>query len=161
TAELTLGERVAVIGLGLIGQLAAQLCKAQGCVVVGIDLDPAKVELARSLGIDAALLRSEPVVGEVARLTQGRGVDAVLICAASASDDPVQLAGELSRDRGRVVVVGAVPMNVPRRPYYDKELALLQSRSYGPGRYDPLYEEQGVDYPLGYVRWTEGRNLAA
>jgi predicted dehydrogenase len=88
-------------------------------------------------------------------------MDAVLICAATDSDDPIQLAGELSRDRGRVVAVGAVPLNVPRRPYYDKELTLLQSRSYGPGRYDASYEEQGVDYPFGYVRWTEGRNLQA
>jgi polar amino acid transport system substrate-binding protein len=161
TAKLGLGERVAVVGLGLIGQLAVQLCKAQGCRVLGVDLDTKKVELAKTLGADAALVRSGPVLDEVARLTQGRGVDAVLICAAAESDDPIQLAGEMARDRGRVVVVGAVPMNVPRRPYYDKELSLLQSRSYGPGRYDALYEGEGVDYPFGYVRWTEGRNLAA
>ena len=161
TAQLTLGERVAVIGLGLIGQLAAQLCRAQGCRVLGIDLDPVKVALAKSLGADSAVVRSGPVLEAAARLTDGRGVDAVLICAAADSDDPIQLAGELCRDRARVVVVGAVPMNVPRRPYYDKELSLLQSRSYGPGRYDSRYEEEGIDYPLGYVRWTEGRNLAA
>jgi predicted dehydrogenase len=160
TAQLTLGERVGVIGLGLIGQLAAQLARADGCRVLGIDLDPSKVELARTLGVDA-VQRDGNVDEEVRRLTDGRGLDAVIICAAADTNDPVELAGELSRDRGRVVVVGAVQMDVPRRPYYDKELSLLQSRAYGPGRYDPSYEEQGVDYPFGYVRWTEGRNMQA
>ncbi len=161
TANLTLGERVGVIGLGLIGQLTVQLLAANGCRVLGVDLDPAKCSLARALGADEAVVRNGDLDAAVAKLTDGRGLDAVIVCAATDSNDPVELAGELARDRARVVVVGAVPMNVPRRPYYDKELSLLLSRSYGPGRYDPSYEEQGHDYPFGYVRWTEGRNLQA
>ena len=160
-AAPTLGETFAVIGLGLIGQLAVQLLKANGCAILGIDLDERKVKLARELGADLAVLRTESVQDAAFALTRGRGVDGVLICAATQSSDPIQLAGELCRDRGRVVAVGAVGMEVPRRPYYDKELTLLQSRSYGPGRYDPSYEERGNDYPAGYVRWTEGRNLEA
>ena len=159
-ARPTLGETFAVIGLGLVGQLTAQLLRANGCAVLGIDLDPRKVELLRALGAEGAALRAG-ALEEARRLTSGRGVDGVLICAGTASNDPVQLAGELCRDRGRVVAVGAVGMEVPRRPWYDKELQLLQSRSYGPGRYDEDYEERGLDYPLGYVRWTEGRNLSA
>jgi predicted dehydrogenase len=160
-AAPTLGETFAVIGLGLIGQLAAQLLKAAGGRVVGVDLDPRKVEMAKSLGADTALGRNDNVHAAVQALTAGRGVDGVVITAATSSNDPVVLAGELCRDRGRVVAVGAVGMDVPRRPYYDKELTLLQSRSYGPGRYDPVYEEMGVDYPIGYVRWTEQRNMEA
>lgn len=158
-AGVTLGEVYAVIGLGLIGQITVQLVRAAGGRVLGIDLDPAKVELARKLGADAAILRSEDVAARAAALTAGRGVDGALITAATASNDPVQLAGEICRDRGRVVVVGAVGMDIPRRPYYDKELSFFLSRSYGPGRYDPLYEETGIDYPIGYVRWTEQRNM--
>ena len=160
-AGVALGEVFAVIGLGLIGQITVQLIKAAGGRVLGIDLDPAKVELARKLGADAAVLRSEDVAALAAALTAGRGVDGVLITAATPSNDPVQLAGEICRDRGRVVAVGAVGMEIPRRPYYDKELSFFLSRSYGPGRYDPLYEEGGVDYPIGYVRWTEQRNMEA
>jgi predicted dehydrogenase/NADPH:quinone reductase-like Zn-dependent oxidoreductase len=160
-ANTGLGEVFAVIGLGLIGQIALQLVKAAGGRVLGIDLDPAKVELARKLGADAAVLRSDDVLTQAAALTGGRGVDGVLITAATTSNDPVQLAGELCRDRGRVVAVGAVGMDIPRRPYYDKELSFFLSRSYGPGRYDPLYEESGIDYPIGYVRWTEQRNMEA
>jgi polar amino acid transport system substrate-binding protein len=160
-ASVGLGEVFAVIGLGLIGQITLQLVKAAGGRVLGIDLDPAKVELARKLGADAAVLRSDDVVAQAAALTGGRGVDGVLITAATASNDPVQLAGEICRDRGRVVAVGAVGMEIPRRPYYEKELSFFLSRSYGPGRYDPLYEESGVDYPIGYVRWTEQRNMEA
>jgi len=158
-ASVGLGEVFAVIGLGLIGQITLQLVKAAGGRVLGIDLDPAKVNLARKLGADAAVLRSDDVLAQAAALTGGRGVDGVLITAATTSNDPVQLAGELCRDRGRVVAVGAVGMEIPRRPYYDKELSFFLSRSYGPGRYDPLYEESGIDYPIGYVRWTEQRNM--
>src|SRR6266850_5533577 len=161
TAEPTLGETFAVTGLGLIGQLAAQLLRASGCRVIGIDLDDRKVALATELGADAAMNRSGDVGAAVAALTDGRGVDGVLICAATSSNDPVVLAGDLCRDRARVVVVGAVGMEVPRRPYYDKELSFHQSRAYGPGRYDPAYEELGHDYPAGYVRWTEQRNMEA
>jgi polar amino acid transport system substrate-binding protein len=160
-AAPTLGEVFAVIGLGLIGQLAVQLLRASGCAVLGVDLDPAKVTLAKSLGCEAALLRSDDLAAAVRGLTSGRGLDGVILAAATPSSDPVELAGELCRDRGRVVALGATGLTVPRRPYYDKELVLLQSRSYGPGRYDPSYEEGGVDYPAGYVRWTEGRNLEA
>jgi predicted dehydrogenase len=160
-AQPTLGETFAVIGLGLIGQLAAQLLRASGCTVIGVDLDDRKVALARELGAPASVNRSADVAAAGSALTSGRGMDGVLICAASSSNDPVVLAGELCRDRGRVVVVGAVGMDVPRRPYYDKELSFYLSRSYGPGRYDPAYEEQGHDYPAGYVRWTEQRNMEA
>ncbi|TMB12941.1 MAG: zinc-binding alcohol dehydrogenase, partial [Deltaproteobacteria bacterium] len=160
-ANPTLGETFTVIGLGLIGQLTAQLLRASGCKVLGIDLDDRKVALALELGANAALHRNGDVAGAVSALTDGRGVDGVLICAATSSNDPVVLAGEICRDRARVVVVGAVGMDVPRRPYYDKELSFHQSRSYGPGRYDPAYEELGHDYPAGYVRWTEQRNMEA
>ena len=161
TAGVTLGETVAVIGLGLIGQLAVQVLRAAGCRVLGVDVDQAKVDLALECGAHRATLRSGSVLETAAALTQGKGVDAVVICAAADSNDPVELAGELSRDRGRIVVVGAVPMDLPRRPYYDKELSFFLSRAYGPGRYDPSYEEQGHDYPIGYVRWTEERNFGA
>jgi predicted dehydrogenase len=117
------------------------------------------VALAKSLGCHESLVRSDDVPGRVRAATSGRGADGVIIAASTASSDPIALAGELCRDRGRVVALGAVGLEVPRRPYYEKELTLLQSRSYGPGRYDPSYEENGVDYPIGYVRWTEGRNL--
>lgn len=160
TAQVQLGERVAVIGLGLIGQLAMQLLRAQGCRVLGVDLDPEKLELAKALGCDA-VATPDQAVDAIGALSGARGADAIVICAATDSNDPVQLAGELARDRARVVAVGAVGMNIPRRPYYDKELVFLQSRAYGPGRYDPVYEERGVDYPVGYVRWTEQRNMEA
>lgn len=159
TAQVQLGERVAVIGLGLIGMLAMQLLRAQGCKVLGIDLDPTKLKLATELGCDLVAAPGQAAIDAIAAMTGGRGADAVVICAATSSNDPVDLAGELSRDRAKVVAVGAVGMTLPRRPYYDKELVFLQSRSYGPGRYDPSYEERGVDYPIGLVRWTEQRNM--
>ncbi|MGH7703158.1 MAG: bi-domain-containing oxidoreductase [Gemmatimonadales bacterium] len=159
-AEPRLGENVAVVGLGLLGQLAAQILRASGCRVLGIDLDPAKAALAVSLGADQAVARSEDPVGRAEAFSGGVGMDAVLVTAATESNDPIELAGQLCRDRGRVVVVGAVGMEVPRKPYYEKELELRLSRSYGPGRYDPDYEEEGRDYPIGYVRWTERRNMA-
>ena len=161
-AEPQLGETVAVIGLGLIGLLVVQMAKAAGCKVVGIDLDEGRVERAKALGADAALVGGGEAVREaVEALTGGVGVDAALVTAGTASSDPVTLAAELCRDRGRVVVVGAVGMDLPRPPFFEKELSFRVSRSYGPGRYDPLYEEGGVDYPAGYVRWTENRNLRA
>ncbi|HEX7118533.1 MAG TPA: bi-domain-containing oxidoreductase [Longimicrobiales bacterium] len=158
-AEVRLGESVAVIGLGLLGQLTVQLLKAGGCRVIGIDLDPAKIALARELGADEAVARSDDVAGAVAAFTGGVGVDAVIVTAAADSNDPTELAGEICRDRGVVSMVGAVKMDVPRKVYYEKELQLRLSRSYGPGRYDPSYEEAGHDYPIGYVRWTERRNM--
>ncbi|HSN25129.1 MAG TPA: zinc-binding alcohol dehydrogenase, partial [Kofleriaceae bacterium] len=160
-AEAQLGETIAVIGLGLIGQLTVQLLRAAGCRVVGVDVDPWKVELARQHGADLALARDADVVAQTFALTDGRGADAVIITAAAPNNDPVVLAGDLARDRAHVVIVGAVPLDVPRSPFYEKELDVRMSRSYGPGRYDRGYEEKGLEYPVGYVRWTENRNMQA
>jgi predicted dehydrogenase/threonine dehydrogenase-like Zn-dependent dehydrogenase len=158
-AEPQVGENVAVIGLGLLGLLAAMQARAAGAGVFGVDLDAERVERARQMGF-ACSMREAAVDGAMAT-THGRGFDVVLVCADTPSSDPVDLAGQLARDRGRVVVIGNVGLEVPRRMYYEKELSLRVSRSYGPGRYDPLYEEAGIDYPIGFVRWTEGRNLQA
>lgn len=161
-AQPTLGECVGVIGLGLVGQLTVQLLRAAGCRVVGIDLQGKRVELARSLGLEEGLVPPDgDIEGRVRAVTQGFGLDAVILTAATRSDDPINLAMRLARRKGRVVVVGDVGMGLQRAEMYHKELDLLMSTSYGPGRYDPLYEEAGVDYPLGYVRWTENRNMAA
>ncbi|HEY1404952.1 MAG TPA: zinc-binding alcohol dehydrogenase, partial [Pyrinomonadaceae bacterium] len=160
-AEPTLGESVVVIGLGLLGQLTVQLLKANGCRVLGVDLDASKVELARTLGADAGHVSGGETPAAVSEWSRGRGADAVLITAATSSDQPVELAGEISRLKGRVVAVGLVGMNVPRKIYYERELTLKVSMSYGPGRYDPEYEERGHDYPFPYVRWTQGRNIEA
>lgn len=164
-SQVQLGSSVAVIGLGLLGLLSVEIALAAGCRVLGIDLDQRRVSLAQTLGAHAgmraqAVLRPE-AVGAVQAFTRGRGADAVLICADTKSDDPVELAGEIARDRAQVVAVGAVGLSLPRKIYYEKELSFINSRSYGPGRYDPLYEEAGIDYPIGYVRWSEGRNLEA
>lgn len=158
-ANPQVGEQVAVIGLGLLGLLAVQLAQAAGCTVFGVDLSQQRVELARKLGANAAL-RGQAEESGLA-FSQGRGFDAVLICADTPANDPVELAATLCRDRGVVVAVGAVGLKLPRKPYYDKEIDFRISRSYGPGRYDPAYEERGRDYPIGYVRWTEGRNFEA
>lgn len=161
-ADVRLGEACVVIGLGLVGQLCVQLLKAAGCRVFGIDVAPDKVDLARALGADDACQRSAPdLSGRVRAFSLGRGADAILVAAATSSSDPVQLAPSLARDRGVVVMVGMTGMDVPRNAYYEKELQVRLSRSYGPGRYDRTYEEQGVDYPIGYVRWTEQRNMQA
>lgn len=160
-AEPTLGEAVVVIGLGLLGQLTVQLLKANGCRVLGLDLDPAKMDLALELGADAVAVSGAEVRREVMQWTRDRGADAVLITAATMSDEPIRLAGEFSRLKGRVVAVGLVGLDVPRNLYYDRELSLTVSRSYGPGRYDPEFEERGHDYPFAYVRWSETRNLEA
>lgn len=158
-AEVQVGERLAVIGMGLLGRLACAVARAAGCSVLGIDVDAGRVEGARQAGWDAVMRSAAESAG--AGFTEGLGFDAVLICADSSSSDPVELAGELARDRGKVVAVGAVNMDIPRRRYYEKELSFIVSRSYGPGRYDPGYEEGGQDYPIGYVRWTEKRNMEA
>lgn len=160
-AEPTLGESVVVIGLGLVGQLTLQLLKANGCRVFCIDLDPARLDLARQFGADAGAVSNEETKNAVMNWTRGRGADAVLITAATDSNQPVELAGEISRIKGRVVVVGMTGLAVPRQSYYLRELSLQISMSYGPGRYDPDYEERGRDYPFGYVRWTENRNIEA
>jgi polar amino acid transport system substrate-binding protein len=160
-AEPTLGEAVVVIGLGLLGQLTVQLLKANGCRVFGIDLDPQKVALARELGADMAATSSDDVKRIVMDWSRGRGADAVLITAATASNQPIELAGEISRLKGRVVAVGLVGMDIPRQLYFKRELTVKISMSYGPGRYDAEYEERGHDYPFAYVRWTENRNIEA
>jgi predicted dehydrogenase len=159
-AKLEVGESVVVLGLGLIGQLAAQICTASGCRVFGIDLDPSKVELAKELGMhDGQALDGDDMITAVMDFTKGRGADAIIITAATKSSKPVELSADLARDRARVVAVGDVGTHIPRRPYYEKEIDFFLSRSYGPGRYDVAYEEKGHDYPIGYVRWTENRNM--
>lgn len=159
-AEVRLGEVVVIIGLGLIGQLTVQLVRAAGAIPLGIDLSEERVRQTQALGADA-VLRGTDIDGFVRMRTEGYGADAVIIAAATSSEDPIRLAGRLCRDRGRVVILGDVPINVPRSPYYEKELDVRLSRSYGPGRYDPDYEERGHDYPIGFVRWTEQRNMSA
>ncbi len=158
-AEPQLGENVAVIGLGLLGLLTIQLAAAAGCNVLGIDIDPKRVKLASSLGIQA-VARPQAEATAVA-FTANRGFDSIIICADTSSNDPVELAGVIARDRAKVVATGAVGLNFPRKVYYEKEISFINSRSYGPGRYDLNYEENGQDYPIGYVRWTEGRNFQA
>jgi predicted dehydrogenase/threonine dehydrogenase-like Zn-dependent dehydrogenase len=158
-AQPQLGERVAVVGLGLLGLLTVGIARAAGCQVFGVDLDPQRVALAQSMGA-AAVVRGEAEAAGAA-FSQGRGFDAVLVTADARSNDPIELAGTLCRDRGRVIAVGAFGLEIPRKLYFEKEIHFQVSRSYGPGRYDPAYEEGGQDYPIGYVRWTEGRNLQA
>jgi predicted dehydrogenase/threonine dehydrogenase-like Zn-dependent dehydrogenase len=158
-AQPQLGERVAIIGMGLLGLLSAGIARAAGCAVFGIDLSAQRIALARSLGHEAVERPNAEDAGQV--FSRGMGFDVVLICADARSSDPVELAGRLARDRGRVIAVGAVGLEIPRKIYYEKELFFQVSRSYGPGRYDPTYEERGQDYPPGFVRWTEGRNLEA
>ncbi len=161
TADVKLGDIVGVIGLGLLGQLTVQILKAAGCRVVGMDIDRGRVDLALRLGADAASASSNAFSDACLQQSGGRGVDAVLIAAQTPSSDPVNLAAEVARDRAVVVAVGTVGMALERRTFYEKELDFRVSRSYGPGRYDAAYEQKGVDYPIGYVRWTETRNMEA
>ena len=160
-AEVKLGEVVAVIGLGLLGQLTVQMLKAAGCVVVGMDIQSQRADLARQFGADAVAVTAEQCNALCSQLSAGHGADAVLITADTKENLPVELAGQVARNKGIVVAVGAVGMNIPRMTYYEKELDFRISRSYGPGRYDAEYEEKGHDYPIGYVRWTENRNIQA
>lgn len=160
-AEPQLGECVVVIGLGLIGQLTVQLLKASGCRVFGIDVDPLRVESARESGAEGGCVADVNAKTAVMAWSRGRGADAVLITAATTSSEPVLLAGEISRLKGRVVVVGLTGLDIPRETFYRRELSLHVSMSYGPGRYDRDYEERGLDYPFAYVRWTENRNIEA
>lgn len=158
-ADIRLGETVVVIGLGLLGQITCMLLSAAGCRVLGLDIDKSKLELALQSGAEATYISDGLEVTAVLNATAGRGADAVIITAASDSAGPIETAGQLCREKGKVVAVGAVKMDVPRKIYYDKELELRLSRSYGPGRYDYFYEEAGQDYPYSYVRWTENRNM--
>ena len=162
-ADLRIGETCAVIGLGLIGQLTCLLLRAAGLKVVGIDVNPAMAVIAESHCSDLALVRdSDGTLGRIEEFTEGLGCDGVVITAGASSLDPINFAGAIARKRGTVVVVGAVPTGFDREPhYYKKELQVRMSCSYGPGRYDPQYEEKGIDYPPAYVRWTEKRNMQA
>jgi predicted dehydrogenase/threonine dehydrogenase-like Zn-dependent dehydrogenase len=158
----TLGETCIVIGLGLIGQLTAQLLKASGCAVIGVDIDPMRVAVALEAGARAAFVPdSDREIEQVMRLTDGHGADGVIVTAASESDALISSAFRMCRRKGRVVLVGDVGLNLKRADIYEKELDFLVSTSYGPGRYDSAYEEEGLDYPIGYVRWTENRNMSA
>lgn len=160
-ADPKIGEVVAVIGLGLLGQLTVQLLKIAGCRVIGFDLKKDRVTLAQELGLDWGFVSSEvDIQKEVFHLTEGHGVDATIITAAAPGNDAiVQLATEITRKKGRVVIVGDVGLGLKRSPLYEKELDVFISTSYGPGRYDEAYEEKGLDYPYAYVRWTEERNM--
>ncbi|MDA8109069.1 MAG: bi-domain-containing oxidoreductase [Betaproteobacteria bacterium] len=161
-AQPTLGERFAVIGLGLIGLLAVQLLRAHGCRVLAIDLNKERLELAEGFGAQAVDLstNADPVAA-AEEFTSGRGIDGVIIAAATSSSDPVRKAARVSRKRGRIVLVGVTGLELSRADFYEKELSFQVSCSYGPGRYDPAYEDKGQDYPLAYVRWTEQRNFQA
>ncbi|MBX9761213.1 MAG: zinc-binding dehydrogenase, partial [Beijerinckiaceae bacterium] len=161
-ANPTLGECVVVTGLGLIGLLTVQLLRAQGCRVLGVDLDARRLALARSFGaqtVDPSA--GEDVLAAAQSFSRGAGVDAVIITASTRSDEPVRQAAQMCRKRGRIVLVGVAGLALNRADFYEKELTFQVSCSYGPGRYDPAYEEAGNDYPLAFVRWTEQRNFEA
>ncbi len=160
-ANPTLGERICVIGLGLLGQITCQLLKANGCQVFGIDLSDRLINLAKEIGIEKALNRKDVnLMVACEEFTKGLGFDSVIITAAAPSNDPIELSSEIVKKKGSVVIVGAVKLDIPRDPhFYRKELDLRMSCSYGPGRYDEKYEELGIDYPIAYVRWTEQRNM--
>lgn len=157
-AEPKMGETFLVLGLGLLGQIVVQLLRANGCNVIATDLDTSLVTQAEGFGAIGANAGTD-VEGLCKELTAGHGVDGVLVCAGTASNQPIELCGAVTREKGRVVVVGAVRMDIPREDFFKKEINVVISRSYGPGRYDPFYEENGNDYPLGYVRFTEQRNM--
>ena len=158
-AKVSVGDRVAVIGLGLIGQITVMLLRASGCIVIGTDLDETRCQLANRSGAEAGT--REEFVSTLLEQTDGHGADAVLITASTPGNEPLELAATVARKKARIVAVGAVGLNVPRTQFYPKELELIVSCSYGPGRYDVSYEDQGLDYPYAYVRWTEQRNIEA
>ena len=160
-AEAKLGDVVAVIGLGLLGQLTVQILKAAGCRVLGMDISTQRADLALRLGADGVSTSSSSFNALCSQHSAGHGADSVILAAQSSSNQPISLAGSVARNRAIVVAVGAVGMDVPRRTFYEKELDFRVSRSYGPGRYDAAYEQKGIDYPIGYVRWTETRNMEA
>ena len=157
-----MGESVVVTGLGLIGLMTVQLLRANGCRVLGIDMDPEKLALARKFGAETVdISQGEDPVQAALAFSRNRGVDAVLITASTKSSEPVHQAALMSRKRGRIVLVGVTGLELSRADFFEKELTFQVSCSYGPGRYDPLYEEMGQDYPVGFVRWTEQRNFEA
>ena len=160
--DIQFGESIVIFGVGLIGQLAVQIAKAAGCKVIAIDKNSNRVDLAVEMGADIGLVVGKhDLEKEVLRHTSGVGTDAVVICAATPSSEPINQTMRMVRKRGKVIVVGSVGMNLERQPFYEREVDFLISRSYGPGRYDPLYEKKGIDYPIDYVRWTENRNMQA
>src|SRR5580704_3626241 len=161
TADAKLGDVFAVIGLGLLGQLTVQILKAAGCRVLGMDIASERAELALRLGADDVCISCDGLRDLCLQHSNGHGADAVLITAETPSSEPVDMAGEVARDRAVVVAVGTVGMDIQRKIYFEKELDFRISRSYGPGRYDSAYEQKGRDYPIGYVRWTETRNMEA
>jgi len=159
-AEVMLGERVLVIGLGLLGQLTVGLIRSAGGLAYGIDIDPDACKNAMLSGASEVSARNDTgMIEKIMTFGNNHGVDSVIITAATSSNDPIELAGKVCRDKGKVVVVGAVRTDLPRENYYKKELDIRFSRSYGPGRYDPDFEEKGLTYPIGYVRWNENRNM--
>lgn len=162
-AEVQLGDNICVIGLGLLGQLACQLLKANGCNVFGIDVSQGMIDLTNKSNTAVALNRNDSNLHTaIQSFTKGHGFDKVIITAAAPTNDPIVLSTEILRKKGQIIIVGSVPMEIPREPdFYRKELELKISTSYGPGRYDTSYEEEGIDYPYGYVRWTEKRNMEA
>lgn len=162
-ARVSLGETVAVVGLGLLGQIAVQLLNAAGCRVFGIDIDPLRTEMALRNGAEATTVSSprSAAIDMTRNWTGHEGADAVIILAASSSNEPLELAAEICRERGRIVAAGLVGLEIPRKPFYDKELELVVSRGWGPGLYDPNYTEKGLDYPIAYARWTAKRNMEA
>jgi predicted dehydrogenase/threonine dehydrogenase-like Zn-dependent dehydrogenase len=160
-AEVSLAERVAVVGCGLVGQIACRLLRCAGAFTVALDIDADRVADARTGGADHGIVIGESTAQQVIELCGGVGADAVLVTAAASTNDPLLLAANVARDRGSVILVGSVPVELPRAPLYDKELKFRVSRSYGPGRYDPEYEERGLDYPISFVRFTEQRNMEA
>lgn len=161
-ANPTLGETVVVTGLGLIGLLTVQLLRAHGCRVLGIDFDPEKLRLARHFGAEVVdLAEGQDPIKVAERYSRGRGVDAVIVTAATKSSEPMHQAALMCRKRGRIILVGVVGLDLARDDFFKKELTFQVSASYGPGRYDPNYEDRGQDYPVGFVRWTEQRNFEA
>lgn len=161
-AQPTLGETFVVTGLGLIGLLTVQLLKAHGCKVIGIDFNPERLKLAQQFGAEIVdLSKAEDPVAAAVYYTQGRGVDGVIITASTRSSDPVHQAAHMCRKRGRIILVGVTGLELSRADFYEKELTFQVSCSYGPGRYDTGYEQKGLDYPIGFVRWTEQRNFEA
>jgi predicted dehydrogenase len=160
-ANRGLGDTVAVIGLGLVGLITVQLLKAAGCKIIAFDPKASQLEVAQKLGIKNVTADHDYFLNMCSKYTSGYGVDGVIITASTKSNEPVETAGEICRDKGIVVAVGAIGLNIPRKIYYEKELSFIISKSYGPGRYDKQYEEKGHDYPIGYVKWTENRNMQA
>lgn len=159
-AQPTVGEHFVVFGLGLIGLLAVQLLQAQGCTVLGIDPNPDRRRLAEGFGATTVAL-SDDLVQAAAQHSRGRGVDGVLVCASTTSSEPIHQAAQMCRQRGRIILVGVTGLELDRADFYEKELSFQVSAAYGPGRYDPTYESGGHDYPVGFVRWTAGRNMEA